>query len=129
MRLATVVCAELTNPYKGITMDYYKGITNTNVRYEATTPSVSSNGRSASFTMYIEDTTVEIDVDLGYDGNRDEVTIELVYADAYDEDCAACDIGEIDLEEVFVDLSNKYGTIDKAYSLQAKAYQDEMSEY
>lgn len=110
-------------------MDYYKGSTNTNVRYEATTPSVSSNGRSASFTMYIEDTTVEVDVDLGYDGSRDEVTIELVYADAYDEDCAACDIGEIDLEAVFVDLSNKYGTIDKAYSLQAKTYQDEMSEY
>ena len=129
MRLATVVCAELTNPYKGITMDYYKGTTNTNVAYEATTPSVSSNGRSASFTMYIEDTTVEIDVDLGYDGNRDEVTIELIHANAYDEDCVASDIGEIDLEAVFVDLSNKYGTIDKAYSLQAKAYQDEMSEY
>ena len=110
-------------------MDYYRSTTNTNVRYEATTPSVSDNGRSASFTMYIEDTTVEVDVDLGYDGNRDEVTIELVYADAYDEDCAACDIGEIDLEAVFVDLSNKYGTIDKAYSLQAKTYQDEMSEY
>ena len=110
-------------------MDYYRGTTNTNVRYEATTPSISSNGRSASFTMYIEDTTIEVDVDLGYDGSRDEVTIELVYADAYDEDCAACDIGEIDLEAVFVDLSNKYGTIDKAYSLQAKTYQDEMSEY
>ena len=110
-------------------MDYYRSTTNTNVRYEATTPSVSDNGRSASFTMYIEDTTVEVDVDLGYDGSRDEVTIELVYADAYDEDCAACDISEIDLEEVFVDLSNKYGTIDKAYSLQAKTYQDEMSEY
>ena len=110
-------------------MDYYRSTTNTNVRYEATTPSVSDNGRSASFTMYIEDTTVEVDVDLGYDGSRDEVTIELVYADAYDEDCAACDISEIDLEAVFVDLSNKYGTIDKAYSLQAKTYQDEMSEY
>ena len=110
-------------------MDYYKGVTTTSVRYEATTPSVSSNGRSASFTMYIEDTTVEVDVDLGYDGNRDEVTIELVYADSYDEDCAACDIGEIDLEAVFVELSNKYGTIDKAYSLQAKAYHAEMSEY
>lgn len=109
--------------------DYFKGLTNTSVRYEATTPSVSSNGRSASFTMYIEDTTIDVDVDLGYDGNRDEVTIELVYADAYDEDCAACDISEIDLEAVFVDLSNKYGTIDKAYSLQAKAYHAEMSEY
>lgn len=110
-------------------MDYYKGITNTSVRYEATTPSVSINGRSASFTMYIEDTTVEVDVDLGYDGNRDEVTIELVYADSYDEDCAACDIGEIDLEEVFVGLSNKYGTIDKAYSLQAKEYRSQMDEH
>ncbi len=109
--------------------DYFKGLTNTNVRYEATTPSINSNGRSAYFTMYIEDTTVEVDVDLGYDGNRDEVTIELVYADSYDEDCAACDIGEIDLGEVFIDLSNKYGTIDKAYSLQAKAYHDEMSGY
>lgn len=109
--------------------DYFKGLTNTNVGYEATTPSVSRDGRSASFTMYIEDTTIEVDADLGYDGNRDEVTIELVYADAYDEDCAACDISEIDLEAVFVDLSNKYGTIDKAYSLQAKAYHAEMSEY
>ena len=110
-------------------MDYYKGITNTNVAYEATTPSVSSNGRSASFTMYIEDTTVEVDVDLGYDGNRDEVTIEPIHANAYDEDCTECDVSDIDLEAVFVDISNKYGTIDKAYSLQAKAYQDEMSEY
>ena len=102
--------------------DYFKGITNTNVGYDATKPSVSNNGRSASFTMYIEDTTIEVDVDLGYDGNRDEVTIELVYADAYDEDCAACDISEIDLNAVFIELHNKYGTLDKAYHLQAKDY-------
>ena len=70
--------------------DYFKGLTNTNVAYEATTPSVSRDGRSASFTMYIEDTTIEVDADLGYDGNRDEVTIELVYADAYDEDKEKC---------------------------------------
>lgn len=105
--------------------DYFKGTTNTSVRYEATTPSLSSNGRSAYFTMYIEDTTIEVDVDLGYDGKRDEVTIELVYADAYDEDCAACDIAEIDLEAVFIELHNKYGTIDKAYDLQAKDYHDD----
>ena len=109
--------------------DYFKGTTNTGVGYDATKPSLSSNGRSAYFTMYIEDTTVEVDVDLGYDGKRDEVTIELVYADAYDEDCAACDIAEIDLEAVFIELHNKYGTIDKAYNLQAKAYHAEMSEY
>lgn len=121
MRLATVVCAELTNPYKGITMYYYKGTTNTNVAYEATKPSVISDGRSAYFTMYIEDTIIEVDVDLGYDSRHDEVTIELVYADDYDEG--------IDLEAVFVDLSNKYGTLDKAYNLQAKAYHSEMSEY
>lgn len=110
-------------------MNYFKGTTNTNVGYDATTPSISNDGRSAYFTMYIEDTTVEVDVNLGYDGERDEVIIELVYADSYDEDCAACDIGEIDLEEVFVGLSNKYGTIDKAYDLQAKSYIAEMSEY
>lgn len=102
-------------------MNYFKGTTSTNVDYEATTPSLSNDGRSAWFTMYIEDTTIEVDVDLGYDGNLDEVTIELVYA--------ACDIGEIDLEAVFIELHNKYGTLDKAYHLQAKAYRDEMNDF
>ena len=102
--------------------DYFKGLTNTNVGYEATTPSVSRDGRSASFTMYIEDTTIEVDADLGYDGKRDEVTIDLVYADGYYEDCTACDVSDIDLEAVFVDLHNKYATLDKAFDLQAKSY-------
>lgn len=99
-------------------MTDFSGITNNNYNYEATKPSVSGDGRSAYFTVYIEDEVLEVDVDLGYDGMRDEVTIDIVYSESE----ADIDASSVDLEAIFIDLSNKYGTLDKAYSLQAKSY-------
>lgn len=103
-------------------MNYFKGKTNNNYLYEANKPSVSSSGRSANFTVYIDDNTLEVDVDFGYDGIRDEVTIDDIYTESYDADCKGFDASGIDLEALFVEVSNKYGTLDKAYDLQAKSY-------
>lgn len=99
-------------------MTYFSGITNNNCIYEATKPSVSSNGRSAYFTVYIDDSSLEVDVDLGYDGHNDEVIIEVVYSESETD----FDTSDLDLEALFIEVSNKYGTLDKAYSLQAKDY-------
>lgn len=104
-------------------MTYFSGITNNNYAYEANKPSVSRNGRSAYFTVYIEDKVLEVDAELGYDGNRDEVTIDDIGADYdYGDDGKGFDFSGIDLEALFVEVSNKYGTLGKAYGLQAKAY-------
>lgn len=97
-------------------MTYFSGITNNNYAYEANKPSVSRNGRSAYFTVYIDDSSLEVDVELGYDGMRDEVTIESIYSET------DFDTSGLDLEALFIEVSNKYGTLDKAYGLQAKDY-------
>ena len=97
-------------------MTHFSGITNNNYAYEANKPSVSGNGRSAYFTVYIENETLEGDVELGYDGMRDEVTIVSIYSET------DFDTSGLDLEALFVEVSNKYGTLDEAYSLQAKDY-------
>lgn len=106
-------------------MNYFKGTTSNGYAYEATKPSVSSIGRSASFTVYIDNNTLEVDVDFGYDGVHDEVTIDDITVDPYDEDDNSFDVSGIDFETLFVEVSNHYGTLDRAYRLQAQSYHDD----
>ena len=93
--------------------------------YEATKPSVSYGGTSANFTVYINDSYMEVGVDLGWCGKYDELEIETINAEYYDEEDNELDTSNIDLESLVIEVFEKYNTFGKIESEMEKAYHND----
>ena len=102
-------------------MDFFKGKLD-NEGYDAHKPDLCSYGRQADILVYIEDSTLELCIELGYDHKEDEVTIESIEADYTNCNGGAIDTTDMKLEQMVVDIFKHYDTFSIAYMRQADEY-------
>ena len=99
------------------------------MKYETTKPTVGSIGTDASFTVYFEnDNYLEVDVELVWNDNTDEVDVIGMDATYYNEDGDELNHTELDIMSIIIDTFEKHNTFGKAESLMAQAYKDDHDE-
>lgn len=93
--------------------------------YTSSEPSISYGGRDVSLTVYINDDYLELNVELGWDGVRDEVEIESINAKCYDADDKTLDTSSMDLEALVIEIFDKHNTFGWAEAAMLEAYHND----
>ena len=80
----------------------------------------------AAVSVYFEDDSyMELDVEMRWDGSSDEMLIESVNADYYDEEENVLEMSNEELEALAVEIFDKNNTFDKVLREMERAYIDE----
>ena len=93
--------------------------------YNSSKPSISYGGRDVSLTVYINNDYLELNVELGWDGVRDEVEIESINAKYYDADDKTLDTSSMDLEALVIEIFDKHNTFSWAEAAMAESYHND----
>ena len=93
--------------------------------YTSSEPSISYGGRDVSLTVYINDDYLELNVELGCDGVRDEVEIESINAEYYDANDNLLGTSSMDLEALVIEIFDKHNTFGWAEAAMLEAYHND----
>lgn len=89
--------------------------------YSVSEPSYNQNG--ASMTVYFnDDTQADIDVEMEWDGRRDELKVVKIDADYYDDEGNLLNQESLDLEKLVFNIFENFQTFGKVENEMLKAY-------
>ena len=89
--------------------------------YCVSEPSYNQNG--ASMIVYFnDDTQADIDVEMGWDGRRDELKVLSINAVYYDDEGKLLSQDNLDLEKLVFNIFERFQTFDKVENEMLKAY-------
>lgn len=97
-------------------MAHFKG-----KNYSAPKPSFNQCGASTS-VYFNDDSYMELDVDMTWNGHRDELEIEQINADYYDSDDIELSTDDIDLTQIVIDICEHFNTFGSVENEMAKSY-------
>lgn len=95
------------------------------LNYSASKPFIEYGGNDVEVEIYIEDEILNIYVRLEYDGLRDEVEIDNIEAEMFDCDGNLVSTSDIDLENLVINIFEKYNTFGEAERKMAEFYHDD----
>lgn len=92
--------------------------------YQAGTTSLNYDGREATVTVYIEDSTLHLTVTLEWNGQYDEVEIMHIEAQMFDDEDNQVDTSNLDIENLVIDIFEKQNIFGQAERDMAKAFHE-----
>lgn len=78
--------------------------------YSASKPHVSRSGHDVSFEVEYDDNLMSVDVEMTWSGRDDELLIEVIHAECFNEDDSEVDINNLDLSALVIDVFESNNT-------------------
>lgn len=93
--------------------------------YSASKPHVSRSGHDVSFEVEYDDNLMSVDVEMVWSGRDDELLIEVINAECFNEDDSEVDITNLDLSALVIDVFESNNTFSEVEQNMREDYRSD----